>query len=442
MTSPVAEAELQTDAARRAPKRAGPPLPLWQIVAAHVVFMAMYTIVYVNALWVVPLLVRLKFGSADPNIRDWQTTLITAAIPTFMIFSIFWNALLARLPLRRYAFVYWTVSVLPLACLALVQNYWQLLLCHVAATAGQGSWTPLNGKLLKHLYPDRLRGRVYGVLNAASLIAAIISVWALGRWLESRPDAFRVYFPVTAGIQFAGLFLLVWLGRRTGMPDERVEGTGGFWKRVVGPVTHMGAVLRADRTFARYETAFMTYGAAYMMCDALLPIYATVKLHMGYEDYAHSTQMILRLVMLLSTLPMGWIHDRIGPVRTSCLAFAVLIGYPLLVWHAGDFWGLSVASVVYGLGLAAVGMGWMLGPVVLAKTPERVPQYVAIHATLVGFRGVIFQGLGTLLYKLTGSFVGPFVLASLLFTHATWQMWRLHVVMRGGGEQPVEFTAE
>jgi hypothetical protein len=71
----------------------------------------------------------------------------------------------------------------------------------------------------------------------------------------------------------------------------------------------------------------------------------------------------------------------------------------------------------------------MLGPVSLAPTPDKVPQYVAIHATFVGIRGKIFQGLGVLIYTLTHSFVLPFLLAAAAFGWSAFQMWQLNRIM-------------
>ena len=91
----------------------------------------------------------------------------------------------------------------------------------------------------------------------------------------------------------------------------------------------------------------------------------------------------------------------------------------------GLFEQIFAAGAEYGIGMAGVQMGWMLGPVSLAPSPDRVPQYVAIHTTLVGIRGVIFQGLGMLLYKLSGDFHWPFALAAGAFLWAAIQMYRL-----------------
>lgn len=396
------------------------------ILVGHVVYMFLNALLFANTPWIMPLLVRLRFGAADPHWRDWQTTLVTAALPVFMMLSIFWGELLRRVTLRTYLLLLWLVAVFPLGCVALVESYWQLLACHVVATMGLGGATPLNGRLLEHFYPAALRGRAFAVLNAVALVAGIASVYAVGAWMERDPDAFRFYFPIAAAIQLVGLAVLGHLARRTDLRDETERLPARTWSDLLRPVWHMGRVLRADRNFLRYERAFMTYGAAFMLCDALLPVLATDKLHVRYEDYAHSTQVMLRLSTLLLTLPMGWLNDRIGSIRTSAVAFAVLGAYPILLLLVRGPFGLGVASAVYGVGMAGVAMGWMLGPVALAGSAEKVPQYTAIHATLVGVRGIIFQGAGMLFYKLTGSFVWPLLAAAAAFLWATAQMHRLH----------------
>lgn len=400
------------------------------VLAGHVAAVFLQSALAANVVWLMPLLVRLRFGADDPLWRDWQTTLVTAAVPAFLMLSIFWNELLGRVRLRTYLLVTWLMAALPLGCVGLVSTYWQLLACHVIAMAGAASWAPLSGKLLKSFYSDAIRGRAYAILNTAVLAGSLTAVYLVGGWLERDPEAFRVFFPIGAAVQVAGFGLLLGLARWTAMPDQPAAATRHSWASVLRPITSMREVLRADRTFLRYETAFMTYGAAFMLCDALLPVLGTDKFHMRYEDYAHSTHVVMRLVMLTAMLPMGWLIDRLGAVRTSCLAFAVLTGYPLLLLAADGKLGVGLASAVYGLGLAGVQMGWMLGPVSLAGSPEKVPQYVAIHATLVGVRGLLFQGLGMLVYKLTGSFLWPLLLAATAFLWAALQMRQLHGLIR------------
>ena len=415
----------------------GAALPLIHVLAGHVVFTLLNALLFANTAWLIPLLVRLRFGSAHPDWKDWQTTLVTAAVPAVMMSSILWNELLRRMALRHYLLLFWLTAAVPLGCLALVQNYWQLFLCHVIATLGSASWTPVNGKLLERFYAVEIRGRVYALLNIVTHGGGIVTVYLVGRWLERNPDAFRLYFPLAAIVQLAGVALLVRLARRAGASDPVDVRWPLSWSGLLRPVLRMGAVLRSDRTFRRYEQAFMTYGAAFMLCDALLPVLATDRLHMRYEDYAHSTQMISKIALLAVVLPAGWTLDRLGAMRTSGIAFGVLAMYPLLLLTARDWSGVATASAVMGVGMGWVSMGWMLGPVALAGTGERVPHYVAIHATLVGVRGIVFQGAGMLLYKLTGGFAWPLLIAAAAFTWAAFQMWRLH-----GDRPPIALEAQ
>ena len=400
-------------------------MPLSRVLTGHLVFTVLNAVLFANLTWLMPMLVRLHFGSDDARWKDWQTTFITAAIPTFLLCSVFWGELLRRVSLRRYLVIYWLVTVFPLGCVALVNSYGQLLGCHVVSSIGLAGWAPLNGKLLKHFYSDAIRGRMFGLLNAAQLASGIAAVFLVGRWLETEAGAFRVFFIVAPLVQLAGMGVLAWLVRHTQADGPVRAARPRTWSALLEPVLHMGATLRADRMFLRYEIAFMTYGAAYMFCEALLPVLATDRFGMGYETFSHSTQLVRQVATLAMIVPMGWLLDRIGPVRTSGISFGVLAGYPLLLLLAHGTWGVGLASGVYGFALAGVMMGWMLGPVTLAPSPERVPEYVAIHTTLVGVRGLLCQGFGMLLYKLTGGFAWPLVLSALAFLFAAGQMWRL-----------------
>jgi hypothetical protein len=407
-----------------------PPPPLTRVLVGHLVFTVLHQNLFANVLWLIPMLVRLHFGAENETVRDWQTTFVTTAMPAAMIFAVFWGELVRRVSTRTYLAIFWAATVLPFGCVGFVQNYTQLLICHVIATIGLAGWAPVNGHLLKLFYPDALRGRVYGVLSVAAQAAGATSVYFVGLWLEANPSAFRLFFPLAALVELGGLLFLMFLtplGKSSAMVLSRRKRS---LKRIVRPVFQMGRILWADKTFLRYEAAFMTYGAAFMICDAMLPVLSTVQVGMRYEEYSQSTQMVTKLVMLVMIFPMGVLLDRIGPVRLSGLAFGTLTLYPLLLLTATDAGGVKLASVAWGLGLSGVMMGWMLGPVALARRPNKVPQYVAIHATLVGVRGVLFQALAMGLYKLTGTFTWPLGIAALGFAWGAVQMWQLQGAIR------------
>ena len=398
--------------------------------------------VLIQSVWsgvssIMAVLARKRFGAGD-----WQTVMITAAVPTLLIMSVFWGDLLRRVSMRRYLAIHWACIMGPLIGAAFARQFWHLFLCNAVAAVGAAGWSPVAGDIWKRLYNDRIRGRAFALITSATLIGITLISYLVGRGLDIDQNVFRIYLPVAAGLYGVGILILRRLVPAI-EPDVRPAGPAdqappAGIRRLIAPVLHMRQVLRADRTFYRYETAFMTYGVGWMICNALLPVLATDRLRMSYTEFAGSTQVVYPLCTLAMMYPMGWMMDRIGPTRTSGLAFAWLTLYPLGLWFAPTVTWVGVATVFYGTAMAGVQLGWMLGPVSLAPSRDKVSQYVAIHATLVGLRGIVAQGVGMLLYRLTGSFAWPFAIAAIAFAWASWQMWRLHGAARAGRVSKIE----
>ncbi len=414
-----------------------PPTVRIGILLTHVAAVALIQSTWMALMAVVPVLARKEFGA-----NDWQTLLITATPTIFFSLSIFWNDLFGRTRFGRYLVIYWALGCLPLAAMGLATSYWMLLLAHLVTCIGGAGYHPAAGELLKGLYPDRLRGRIYSVVWGSSMTFGAVAGLVVGKWMTGDSEAFRVFLPIAAGLQLAGVGVLTWLAHRTGVAGRRVLGppSGGGLARVFEPIAHTKEVLKADPIFARYEAAYMVYGIGWMIAYALLPILVTDGLHLDYDEIATSTQFAYLIALVAMIFPAGLLMDRLGAVRSTGLSFAMLTLYPLgLIW-ASNVRELTWVSVLYGVAHAGASVGWMLGPVALAPTPEKVPQYVAIHATFVGIRGKLFQGLGVLLYTLTGSFTLPLVIAAIAYAWSAQQMWALHKRMktgdRGGSPNP------
>ncbi|MBK8913877.1 MAG: MFS transporter [Phycisphaerales bacterium] len=391
------------------------------ILAAHVLYTAAYGIGQ-GVLTMLPVLARRRFDAGD-----WQTLLITAAVPTLLTASIFWNELLQRRAPARFFLWYWLVGVFPLGLATWATGFWSLWVLHLIAAVGNSGWLPLSGLLLKRFYPDSVRGRVFSLLSVVTLTAALGAGLAAGHWLEQDPDAFRIYMPIAAAAQFAGMLVLIRAAGLAHVPAARAAASlRDSLTAVTAPLRSMGRVLREDPRFRQYEQAFMMYGLGWMICNALLPVLATTRLSLTYGEYAGSTLVMQNLAMIVMALPMGGLLDRLGAVRTAALAFAMLSAYPLMLLAAAGTTSLSIASVAFGAAMAGVHVAWMLGPVAFAPRAELVPHYVSIHTTLVGLRGVVAQGLGMALYVATGGFLWPFVLAAAAFAWSAWEMWRLH----------------
>lgn len=366
--------------------------------------------------------------------NEWQSLLITATPTIFYSLSIFWNDFFKRMKFSRYLAAYWLIASLPLAFMGFAHNYWMLLVPHLISCIGGAGYPPITGELLQALYPPTKRGRIYSVLWGTSLVAAAVYGLALGKWLTFNPDSYRLFLPIISALQLAGVVGLGVLSRVSGHGASRtLDSTGnekGHFAKLLDPIAHMGRILKADPTFARYEAAYMTYGVGWMIASALLPLLVTKKLNLNYDQIAQSTQAAYLLALVVVLFPAGVLMDRLGAVRTTAGSFALLGFYPLALIFVRDESSLAWASAFFGLAHAGASVGWTIGPISLAPTPDHVPQYMAIHATMVGIRGKLFQGLGVLLYWFSGDFQIPMSVAGLAYFWAGIQMWQLHRRMR------------
>ncbi len=374
-----------------------------------------------------PFLARLRFDASD-----WQTTVLTAAIPVMQFFSIFWNQHYAGSQTPRYLVAIALLHSLPIGLIGLAPNIWVVMSCFVVAAFGNAGMSPLNADILRTCYPAHRRGRVFGLVSTAQMSAAMLTGFAIGRWSDHTPNAFRYFLPAVAAVQLLGLSLFahvarqpIFASRRRPAPPEK------SW---LAPFRDMNAVLRADRAFAAYEVAFMSYGVGWMICTALIPALATDKLHLNYGQYTKATIVIYQFVIVLMFFLAGRTVDRVGPMRLAAASFLWLTLYPVGLLIISNFGGLVACSVLYAIGMVGVNLTWTLGPIALSTDASRASHYLAIHTTMVGIRGIVAQGLGMALYVWTGHFAYPLLIAAAGFL---WAAHKMNALAKATHDHPI-----
>lgn len=380
--------------------------------------------------YILPFLARERFGATN-----WQTTVLTASVPVTQFAAIFWNRLYDRLATGRYLCVIALAACLPIALIGTATNIWIVMglffLAALGGAAGVSAMAPLSADLLRTCYDAARHGRVFGVICAAQFLATTIAGQLIGMASDRSPDAFRVYFPAVAGVMGCGLLCVRAISHK---PFWRARGRapatpGGPWH---APLRDMARVLKEDRRFAGYEAAFMSYGIGWMICTALIPAIATDRLKLNYTQFAQATIVAYQITNVVLLAPMGWVADRVGPMRLAAGSFAWLTLYPLALIFVPSAGWLGLFAILYAVGMVGVQLTWTLGPVRLAGDSSKAPQYLAIHSTLVGVRGIVAQGLGMILYALTGSFAWPLVLAAAGFG---WASRRMRLLVKEGPDE-------
>ncbi len=390
----------------------------------HVLAVALVNSTWMASQFILPIIARREFKA-----NDFETVLITASPTIFFSFSIFWNDVFKRTSFGKYLWMYWLVACLPMVAVAGATEYWMILVPHLVACIGGAGYHPAAGDLLNHLYPAATRGRWYSIIAASSMATGAIAAFFIGESMDIDNQAFRIFLPLIVGMQGLGLLVMSWLSHRSGHSERRVlaaNDSRSLWTRVVEPITHTKEVLREDPVFAKYEASYMVYGVGWMICYALLPMLID-HLKLPYGEATRSTQFAYLIALCLAYWPAGLLMDKLGAIRSTGLSFLMLSLYPIgMIFATGGKVDLIFVSAWYGLAHAGASVGWILGPVALAPSKEKVAQYVAIHSTMVGIRGKIFQGLGVFLYWLSGNFGVPLALAAIGFLYSGYLMFKLH----------------
>jgi len=375
-----------------------------------------------------PVLLRSHFKA-----NEWQTVISTSAISITLVLSVVWNQLYCRMGSRSYLTLLWVSAIAPLAGIALCHGAWGALFFIVIAATGFGGMQPLSGDILRNCYPPVVRNRVFSVVQMVTQLTVMVGTYLIGLWLNFRPNSFRVYLPVGTVLVGVGMYLLYRITRRQLFIERQQARPSEPLRTSLARVYHnMLKVFREDSIFRRHETAFSIYGLGWMICWALLPFLCVDKLNLNYEEVARSTQTTLQFTLMVTMLPMAYVMDKFGPLKTVAYSFAALTLYPLGLILAYDVNSLTLVTIVYGVMLSGVNLAWTLGPIFLARDASQAPTYLAIHATMVGIRGLVGQFPAVALYRWTGDLRVPLALAAVLFACGAVLMFRVERDRRAG----------
>ncbi len=268
----------------------------------------------------------------------------------------------------------------------------------ILARVGWAGVITLRATVWRANFPREVRATLAGRLAAASAVLMAGSGMLTG-WLMNRdPLAYHWVFPLAA---LAGaLGALVY--RKVGMRGQRalvkreqalVDATG------VG-LRQAWQILRRDRPFRHYMIAMFVFGSGNLMVTAPLILILNEQ---GLSSFA---QMMITSSLPLAVIPLFvpiWAKrldaSHIIPFRAfhswffvathCCFALAAWQHWPALYWLAAVGLGISYAG---GL------LGWNLGHHDFAP-PELAAQYMGIHVTLTGLRGLIMPVIGVSLYE-------------------------------------------
>jgi len=274
------------------------------------------------------------------------------------------------------------------------------LLAVVARTAWSGILT-LRASVWRANYPRDWRAQITAKLVRLSslLVAAVAAL--VGFMLDWRDDFYRICF-VLAGICSmiaAHIYSKARIRRhRQLLASERAIKVVG---RRHSSLAVFGEVLRGDRDFRNYMSCMMVFGGANLMVIPMLVVMLNEQFSLSQWQQVVITSSIPLVIMCFAVPRWARLLDRkhIFAYRAlhswyyvlSYVFFALSLGI-------GNAWLLWPAAMLLGGANAGGHLGWNLGHNDFTSDANAA-QYMAVHVTLTGFRGIFMPLAGIGFYQ-------------------------------------------
>ena len=309
----------------------------------------------------------------------------------------------------------------------------------VLATLARTTWTgviTVRAAVWRANYPREARAHIAGNMATVQSLVLALSGWILGVGMDLSPRSFHLLFPALALLGIVGNVL--W--RRVPMRGEarslRAETEDAGTRRIdAGSIVR---TLREDRPYANFMLWMWIFGLGNLMIGAPQAIVLEDEMHATYTQGILATTVIPLLVMPLA-IPF-WAR-RLG--RSHVVDFRAVHAWSFVAATAVLFlasWWRSmplfyVSGALLGVGFAGGSLAWNIGHQDFAP-PERDAEYMAVHVTLNGIRGLIAPFLAVGLYeglKAWGLAPWTFFVCTLINVVGAWGF----VMLRKARRRPV-----
>lgn len=250
-------------------------------------------------------------------------------------------------------------------------------------------------------YPTRARARLTGRLTIVQVEAVAVAGLLIGLAMTWDPRSYHVLTPVFAGLGLIG----VWHFSRIRVRQHRrliaLETRADHVNRPSFNPASLWRVLATDRAFAGFMVCQMLIGIGNLMMNPVLTVVIKDRFGIGYEGVIINHTIPL-VVMPLFVPFWARLFDNVHIVWFRAIhswSFVVLAALHLIAAMATIPALLYAGAIVKGIAFAGGALAWSLGHLDFAP-PDRSSQYMGVHVTLTGVRGLLAPALGISLYTL------------------------------------------
>lgn len=327
---------------------------------------------------------------------------------------------------------------------------WYILLLGIAWLA-QALIVTAQTQLVQRAYPERLRGRLFGLTLSAATLTRLLTTVAAGWLLDWNEEYYVPIFAAAGAIGFAGAWLLARMEHRMDGARERAAQPPDAMdlpaqrpdalRRPARPALRSGLrsvndstslvmrIFRQDHRYRRFQRNYFLYGIAFLSLTPIIPLFLVRELSLNYGQIGIAKGFMGQAGMLVFPLLFGRMLERVSPSRFCGRVFGLLALFPAMLLLASIVpAGLRVplvyaAFLIMGTAMAGIDISWHISSIDFAGR-EDPSAYQAVHVVLTGVRGSIAPliGYGIIAF---GRSAHAFVLSFALFALSSVLMLRM-----------------
>lgn len=287
---------------------------------------------------------------------------------------------------------------------------WTVVGLSIVAWTVWSGVTTLRARVWRANFRASYRPRVTGRLATVQAILIAVTGIGIGWCLDFDPMTYRYIFPCLAvmGVIGALLFRRIPFRRESQhLQDERAADADADsnGRKLLGPMV-IARVLKEDPWYRGYMLCMFTMGFGNLMLHPVLAIALTDIFDVGYQQGIAIATVIPLLCMTVAIPFWSRRLERMHVIRYRAFhvwSFAIVSTLVVLgVWLHDIRW-LYAGAVMTGVGWGGGVLAWNLGHQHFSP-PERDAEYMSVHITLTGIRGVIGPLLGVQIYTALSAF--------------------------------------
>jgi MFS family permease len=355
----------------------------------------------------------------SPGVLNLAVALLSGAPAFSNVLSFVWAAVSNGRDKIRFLAALQVATALLVAVVALAPlSLAGLVLLTGAVIGARVCWSgviTIRSTVWRANYPRSDRATMAGKLATVQAVMLTAVGLLVGMTMQLDENAFRVIYPVAAGLGLVGASVYRRLrvrGHRALLRDERLSISP---LQLASPVS-LWRVLRDDPRFRRYMLCMFVFGTGNLMVAT--PLVIMLRDRFRLEELV-SILIASSIPAVLMPLSIPWwsrLLDRVHILQfraVHCWAFIASTLLFLLGALLDHTWLLVGGAVAKGVAIGGGVLGWNLGHLDFAP-PHLANRYMGVHVTLTGLRGVVSPLAAVALYQALERWrpgAGPWVLA-------------------------------